>query len=385
MEIVILSSYPPRECGIATYTYNFTKNIEEVFPQINIRIIAINDSRNGEVYTYPKKVIWCMDQSDVTDFGKTGDFFQSSPYRVLHIQHEFGIYGGAKNFSIFKLIEKIKKPFLVTLHSTRPNPEYWEKEIISHLHQRNSFTIVQSNTAKRIMIQEYNGIPEKVVYIPHGVPVPPLHKRTSFRKKWEWENKIIALSFGLLKTEKGLENMIEATSMIKRKYPDFYYYILGKPHPRHRTYHGRFFLDYLKELAKKTGADNNVIIPGEYLDEETLLSLLIASDMVITPYARSAEKQTVSGVLSYALGCGKAVISTPYLHARELLAEGRGILVDFENVSSLVRAVTRLIEEERLKKSIEQKSFSLGKKFWWPEAVKRYMELYKCLEKENFQ
>ncbi len=383
MEIVILSSYPPRECGIATYTYNFARNMEAIFPRVKVKIIAINDSRNGEIYTYPEEVIWCMDQANAADFAKTGEFVHSSSYPFLHIQHEFGIYGGINNYSIFRLIEKLKKPFLVTLHSTCPRPQKWEKEIISYLHQENKFTVVQSKTAERIMIKEYNGIPEKVRYIPHGVPIPPLQKRASFRKKWQWEDKIIALSFGLLKAEKALETMIEATSIVKRRYPHFYYYILGKPHPRHKTYKGKFYLDYLKEWAKKTEAGSNVIIPGEYLDEETLLSFLTASDMVITPYAQSAEKQIVSGVLSYALGCGKAVISTPYLHARELLSGGAGILVDFNSPSSLAEAVIRLIEEKNLRESMEEKALLLGKEFWWPKVSKKYMELYKCLGKEN--
>ncbi|NOZ64074.1 MAG: glycosyltransferase [Caldiserica bacterium] len=385
MEIVILSSYPPRQCGIATYTYNFAKNLEAIFPRVKVKIIAINDSRNGEIYTYPEEVIWCMDQANLPDFAKTGAFVHSSPYPFLHIQHEFGIYGGRENYAILKLIERLNKPFLVTLHSTPPQPEVWEKEIISYLQQKNAFTVVQSQTAKSIMIEEYDGLPEKVAYIPHGVPIPPLRKRNSFREKWQWEDKVIALSFGLLKAEKALENMIEATSIVKRSYPNFYYYILGKPHPRHKIYKGKFFLDYLREWAKKTEAGSNVIIPGEYLDEDTLLSFLTASDMVITPYAQSAERQVVSGVLSYALGCGKAVISTPYLHARELLSQGAGILVDFNSPSSLAEAVIRLIEEKNLRSSMEEKSLLLGKEFWWPKVIGKYMELYKCLGKESSQ
>jgi len=379
----MISSCPPRQCGIATYTYNFAKNLEEIFPQVKVKIIAIDDSRNGEIYTYPEKVIWCMDQANAADFVKTGEFVRSSPYPFLHIQHEFGIYGGRKNYAIIKLIERLNKPFLVTLHSTPPQPEIWEKEIISYLHQKNEFTVVQSKTARKIMLEEYNGIPEKLAYIPHGVPIPPLKKRNSFQKQYKWEDKIVALSFGLLRAEKALENMIEATSIVKRKYPNFYYYILGKPHPRHKIYRGKFFLDYLREWAKKTGAGSNVIIPGEYLAENTLLSFLTASDMVITPYAQSAEKQVVSGVLSYALGCGKAVISTPYLHARELLSQGAGILVDFNSPSSLAEAVIRLIEEKNLRSSMEKKSLLLGKEFWWPEVIKKYMELYKCMVKES--
>ncbi|MCD6522060.1 glycosyltransferase [Candidatus Calescamantes bacterium] len=376
MKVLFLSSYPPRRCGIATFTFNLIQHLKNYYPRFSPAIIAIDDSKNKEIHQYGKEVVFVMDQSLPSSYERAAVFVNDSSYPLLHVQHEYGIYGGAKCFLILKLVQNLKKPFIVTFHSVSPEPEEWEKEILLNLHSQSLFTIVQSKTAKEIFLNIYGGKMEKLIYIPHGVPKPPSIDREKIREKLGWKNRFVILTFGLLNPRKGLEDLIQATSLISKEFPQVYTVILGRPHPRWEYKNGELYLNFLRKLAKDKGVEKNIFIPGEYLPEEELLSALLASDLVVTPYNSHAEKQVVSGVLTYALGCGKAVVSTPYLHAKELLSSGAGLLAEFENPISLAEKIKLVIKDRELHKKMESKALNIGQQFYWEEVAKKYWELY---------
>ena len=376
MKVLFLSSYPPRRCGIATFTFNLIQHLKNYYPRFSPAIIAIDDSKNKEIHQYGKEVVFVMDQSLPSSYEKAADFVNNSSYPFLHVQHEYGIYGGAKCLLIFKLVQKLKKPFIVTFHSVSPEPEEWEKEILLKLHSQSLFTIVQSKTAREIFLNIYGGKMEKLIYIPHGVPKPPSMDREKIREKLGWKNRFVILTFGLLNPRKGLEDLIQATSLISKEFPQVYTVILGRPHPRWEYKNGELYLNFLRKLAKDKGIEKNIFIPGEYLPEEELLTALVASDLVVTPYNSHAEKQVVSGVLTYALGCGKAVVSTPYLHAKELLSSGAGLLAEFENPISLAEKIKLVIKDRELHKKMENKALNIGQQFYWEEVAKKYWEVY---------
>ena len=380
MKILILSTYPPRKCGIATFTWNLVKHLRKNLSLSRLGIIAINDSHTQEIHSYGEDVVWVMDQSKISSYSQTAEFVNQSDYPFLHIQHEFGIYGGRENYSIFELVENLTRPFLVTFHSVPPEPEEWERRILEKIHKLSSFTIVQSRKAVEILESKYGGEGKKIVYIPHGVPRPPLEKREEWRRKWGWEEKFVLLTFGLLNPRKGLEDLIRATSMLYQEFPQIFTVILGRPHPRFFYFQGRPLTQYLLDLAEEKGVRDRVYIPGTYLSEDDLLSALVACDVVITPYRRVARGQIVSGVLSYALGCGKAVVSTPYLHAEELLSRGAGLLVEFDNPESLAQGIRMLLKNPEKLLKMEKKARELGENFYWDVVARRYGEVYRWMK-----
>ncbi|HIE43668.1 MAG TPA: glycosyltransferase [Candidatus Omnitrophica bacterium] len=380
MEILVLTTYPPRFCGIGTYAHNLVTHLRNL-NTIKIQVIAINDSKNREIHQYGEEVQWVMDQSIPSSYLETAKYINYSPYELLHIQHEFGIFGGVKNFSILELVKALSKPYMVTFHSTPPEPEDWEREILEGLYRRAEKVVVQSRTARRLLIENYGFSPDKISCIPHGIPDVELADSESLKRELGLEGKKIILTFGLLTPRKGIENVFPALSILKEEIPNLYYLIMGRPHPRWEITEGKTFSEHLMEKAKEQNVNSRVIIKSEFLEEGKMLKYIQAADIVLTTYSKTARKQVVSGVLSYAMGCGKAIISTPYLHAEELLSEGRGILVEFDNASALAENIKRVLENPQMKRESEKRAYNFSRSFRWSVVAEDYLRLYQSLIK----
>lgn len=382
MKVLMLSTYPPRFCGIATYTSNLVHYLKGL-PQLQIHILAINDSQNKEIYEYDEDVRWVMDQSVSSSYLEAARFINSSPYDLLHIQHEFGIFGGKGNFFILSLVESLTKPFVVTFHSTPPDPEDWEQKILKVLYEHSEKVVVQSRVAQRIVVENYGFSPGKISYLPHGVPEVKPEDTEDMKRKVGWGGKKIILTFGLFSPRKGIETVLKALSVLKKELPDLYYVILGRPHPRWERLHGGNFIEYLMKKAKERNIDSRVIIKAEFLKEEEMLKHILAADIIITPYPQAAIKQVVSGTLVYSAGCGKAIISTPYLHAQEILSDGRGVLIEFDNPRALAESIRKILHDSQFRRELEKKVYAFSRPFIWPVVAREYLQLYKHISQRK--
>lgn len=375
MDILMLATYPPRFCGIATYTFNLVHHLKNLSP-LQIGILAINDSKSKEIHTYSEEVQWVMDESSPSSYLETAKFINSSPSKLIHIQHEFGIFGGRRSFSILTLVESLTKPYIVTFHSTPPEPEDWEEKILKVLYEHSEKVVVQSRIAQRIVTENYGFSPRKISYIPHGIPKIKSEDSEALKREVGWKGKEILLTFGFLSPRKGIDTVLKALSLLKEELPNLYYVVLGRPHPRWEKIQRENFIEYLMKKAKELRVDSRLMIKPEFLKEEEMLRYIQAADIIITPYPQMAMKQVVSGVLVYSMGCRKAIISTPYLHAQELLSHERGVLIEFDNPWAVAENVRKILRNPHFKRKLEERAYGFSHSFVWPQVARKYLQLY---------
>ena len=381
IKIALIGNYVPRHCGIATFTRDLTESVigskagNEI--ESSAFVVAMNDP--GQTYEYPDIVVHTLRQNHQADYLEAVKFINFSDADAVVLQHEFGIFGGEDGVYILSLIRRLKKPLFVTFHTVIKKPSYNQKEIIRELGKKAQKVIVMSNLAINFLTRIYGFEKDKIALIEHGVPDFSYIKGDMFRKKLNLEGKKSLMTFGLLSRDKGLDTVIHALPQIIAKHPNLVYVILGKTHPAVVRSSGEEYRNYLKLLVEKYHLRDHVYFYDRYLTNEELFQYLNAVDIYVTPYLNKA--QITSGTLSYAIGAGTAVVSTPYWHAEELLAEGRGKLFPFRDPDALARVVNRLLDNPEELKEIRRKAHEFGKKTLWPEIGKRYLNLIaQCME-----
>lgn len=372
--VSFISSYIPRQCGIATFTndlaVSFTKlnNGTDLFSNVT----ALND--NPEGYKYPKDVKFEIKDKSINDFKEAAYYLNLSDKDVVNLQHEFGLYGGEAGSHILYLLENLKKPVVTTLHTVLEQPNEDQHKVIQEINRYSSYIVVQSERAVR-MLKEIYGVPaEKIVFIPHGAHDVPFLDTTYYKDKFQLTEKKVLLTFGLLGPGKGLEDVINALAEVVKTNPDTAYIILGATHPHVRKQYGESYRNSLENLVRKNGLENNVIFINRFVDTSELLEFLLMSDIYISPYHNM--QQIVSGTLTYALASGKAIISTPYWHAEEILREGKGVLYPAQDVNALAAAITDLLNDESKRNKMRRDAYEAGRKMIWPEVAKSYYELF---------
>lgn len=374
MKIANIGTYPPRECGIGTFTQNLLQSMvcdgaAERSP-ITGFVVALND--HEQVYAYPPEVKLLIRQEQQADYVEAANFINLSGADLCILEHEFGIYGGQNGVYILPLLHRLKIPLVVTLHTVLNSPSYNEKAVLKEICKMANKIVVMSHKAIGFLTSIYEVPKEKIVFIEHGVP--DIHfNHEEAKAEFKLEDKKVLLTFGFIGRNKGIETVIKALPGIIEKYPDTLYIVLGKTHPNVLRHSGEEYRNYLHRLIKSLNLGDHVLFLNEFIDQQELFKYLSASDIYITPYVN--EAQITSGTLSYALGAGCAVISTPYWHATELLANDRGRLFNFNNSDELATIFMELLDHPAMLKSLQKNAYAYGREITWPKIGEKYRTL----------
>lgn len=374
MKIAFIGTYPPRECGIGTFTKNLLHSMGNHNGGDSVEherfVVALNEYE--QVYSYPDEVKHVIEQEQQADYLEAANFINLGGADLCILQHEFGIFGGQNGVYILPLLHRLEIPLVVTLHTVLNSPSYNERAVLKEICKMASKVVVMSHKAVGFLKDVYNVPAEKIAFIEHGVPDIYFSQAQS-RKELKLENKKVLLTFGFIGRNKGIETVIRALPEIIKKYPDVLYMVLGKTHPNVLRHSGEEYRNFLHRLVKTLHLSDHVLFLNEFIGQKELFKYLSASDIYITPYLN--EAQITSGTLSYALGVGCAVISTPYWHAAELLADGRGRLFNFTDSDALARILEELFDNPALLKELQEKASEYGKKITWPKIGEKYITL----------
>jgi glycosyltransferase involved in cell wall biosynthesis len=376
MKIVYIGTYPPRKCGIGIFTndlYNsMVSNTDTSKDAIDGFIVAINDDE--QTSNYPEEVKLIIRQEHQRDYLEAVKFINLSGADICILEHEFGIFGGQNGMYILPLLYRLEIPLVVTLHTILKKPSYNEKAVLQEICKMANKIIVMSHKAIEFLIDIYDVDQGKIAFIAHGVPDIQFSQEQT-KKEFKLTNKKLLLTFGILSRNKGIETVIKALPEVVEKYPDVLYVVLGKTHPNVVRNSGEEYRNYLQLFTKKLHLDNHVVFIDEFISQKELFKYLCASDIYITPYLN--EAQITSGTLSYAVGVGSAVISTPYWHAVELLDDGRGQLFNFNDSEQLTKILLELLDSPEKLKRLRKKAYDYGRSITWPKSGEKYISLVK--------
>ncbi len=380
MRLAFIGTYPPRQCGIGTFTKNLFFAVNN-YSQTGINgnfIVALNDSTEG--YDYPEEVHFTIRQNEQEDYQAAAKYINLSGVDCCVLQHEFGIYGGDSGVYILPLLYRLEIPLVVTLHTILKTPSYDEKVILQEVCKMANKVVVMSKKAIGFLKDIYNVPEEKIIYIEHGVPDLKFSQEES-KREFRLENRQVLLTFGLISRNKGIETVIKALPKVVEKFPNLLYIVLGKTHPNVLRHSGDEYRVYLTRLVNELGLQRNVILINKFASQRELFKYLHASDIYITPYQN--EAQITSGTLAYAVGAGTAVVSTPYWHATEILDDGKGVLFDIGNTDQLTNVLLDLLSNPEKRNAIRQKAHEYGREITWPKVGAKYYELCSITSNED--
>jgi glycosyltransferase involved in cell wall biosynthesis len=373
MKICYIGTFPPRECGIATFTRNLADSMLTASDEAESNqgfVVAIND--NGLSYDYTREVKVVIRQEEQADYLEAANFINLSGANVCVLEHEYGIFGGQDGIYILPLLYRLKIPFIVTLHTVLKSPSYNQRAVMVEICKLAQSIVVMSQTAIDMLTAEYQIAAEKIALIAHGVPDMQFDQQSS-KKEFKLSSKKVLLTFGFIGRNKGIETVLKALPAVVGNYPEVVYIVLGKTHPNVIRHSGEEYRIYLMRMVKKLGIEKHVIFLNDFIDQSELFKYLSASDIYITPYTN--EAQITSGTLSYAIGAGSAVVSTPYWHAAELLAEGRGRLFDFNDSDALSAILLDLMDHPQVMTDLRKNAHDYGREITWPKIGKKYVQL----------
>ncbi|MGB8352677.1 MAG: glycosyltransferase family 4 protein [Chthoniobacteraceae bacterium] len=370
--IAFVGDYIPRQCGIATFTADLCEAIASVIPNEQCFVGAVNDRPGG--YAYSPRVRFEIEQEEIDSYRRAADFLNINNVEVACVQHEFGIYGGKAGNHLLTLLRDLNMPIVTTLHTVLKDPNESQRRVMEQLMQLSDRVVVMAERGHDFLREIYNVPERKIDVIPHGIPDIPFIDPNFYKDQFGVEGKKVLLTFGLMGRSKGLEHVIEALPAILEKHPDVVYIVLGATHPALIQHEGESYRIGLERLAEAKGVKRNVIFYNRFVTIDELKEFIGAADIYLTPYLN--EAQITSGTLAYTFGAGKAVISTPYWYAQELLADDRGILVPFSNSGAIAEAVMRLLDNPAQCNTMRKNAYLLGREMIWPEVAKRYVESF---------
>lgn len=375
MKIAYISTYPPRECGIAIFNSNLIRSIisnsDNHDIETNANVVAVSDRAEG--YVFPPEVKFVIQQDRQVDYIDAANNINFSNSEVCILEHEFGIFGGESGIYILPLLHRLKVPLIAIFHTVLKEPDFTQRSIFQSIGTMAQKIVIMSNLAKDFLTDIYHIPQEKLVVIEHGVPDFEISSKVKMKKKFNLEGRKIILTFGLLSRNKGIETVIQALPKVVAEYPDVLYMVLGHTHPNILRTSGEEYRNYLNLLVKKLKLENHVYFNKAFVDEQTLFEYLSATDIYITPYIN--EKQITSGTLAYAVGAGIPVVSTPYWHAQELLAEERGVFFPFKDSAKLSDLLNHLFGHPQELKKLGDNAYEYGKHLKWKITGSRYLEL----------
>jgi glycosyltransferase involved in cell wall biosynthesis len=371
-KIAFVGDYLPRKCGIATFTFDLRNAVASQYPSVECIVVPVDDVEEG--YDYPTEVRFEIQEQELASYRRAADFLNFANVDVVCLQHEYGIYGGAAGGHVLALLRDLRVPIVSTLHTVLESPNDDQRRALQKLCELSSRVIVMSERSRRFLTSVYGVAEEKIDLVPHGIPDMPFVDPNFFKDQFDVEGKFVALTFGLISPNKGIEHVLRAMPKVIERSPDFMYIILGATHPNLVRDQGEVYRIGLERLAQRLNIKKNVIFYNRFVDQRELTEFIGAADIYITPYLNQA--QSVSGTLAYSFGCGKAVISTPYWHAEELLAEDRGILVPFGDSESISRAIIDLWQDEPRRHAMRKRAYLMGREMIWSHVAHQYMESF---------
>jgi glycosyltransferase involved in cell wall biosynthesis len=369
--IALLGNSPPRLCGIATFTRDVAAAIDAAFPEIDIDLYAMND--RGSDHDYPAQVVCSIDQDELRDYIQAAHRINHSRADVLLIQHEYGIFGGPAGVMLLRLLDRVDAPVVTTLHTVLEHPNAEQRTVIDALARRSSRLIVMAEKGREILMRVHGLSAEKIAVVPHGAPDRPRAGGAVLKPRFGFDSHRVLITFGLLSPNKGIETMIRAMPAIVARHPDALYVVLGATHPHLVAQEGEAYRETLVALADELGVGGQVRFVDGFLEQEELLDYLQAADVYVTPYL--SETQITSGTLSYAVALGKPVVSTPYWHAAELLADDVGILVPFGDAPGFATAILRLLDDPDRLDAMGARAYAIGRGMLWAKLADAYLRI----------
>ena len=370
--IAFIGNYLPRQCGIATFTADLCESIAAEFSETQCFALPVNDIEEG--YPYPPRVRFELTEKDIESYRRAAEFLNINNVDIVSLQHEYGIYGGRAGGHILALLRELRMPVVTTLHTVLQSPSPDQRRVLEEVATFSDRLVVMSKCGVDFLQEIYGIRPEKIDMIPHGIPDVPFVDPSFYKDHFGVEGKTVLLSFGLLSANKGIETVISALPAILEKHPNVVYIILGATHPHVLRNEGESYRLSLQRLAEEHGVEGQVIFYNRFVSSEELTEFIGAADIYITPYLDVA--QITSGTLAYTLGAGKAVVSTPYWYASEMLDEERGALVPFRDPSALAGQVIDLLDNESKRHAMRKRAYLFGRDMVWSQVAHRYMESF---------
>jgi glycosyltransferase involved in cell wall biosynthesis len=377
--IAFIGNYLPRQCGIATFTTDLCESIADQFKETACIALPVNDIEAG--YDYPLRVRFELTEKDIESYRRAADFLNINNVDMVSLQHEYGIFGGRAGSYILTLLRELRMPIVTTLHTILRDPDPDQRRVLDEIVSRSDRVVVMSKRGAEFLESIYHVPGEKIDLIPHGIPDVPFVDPSFHKDLFGVEGKSVLLSFGLLSPNKGIENVIKALPLIVKKFPNVIYIIVGATHPHVLQNEGETYRLSLQWLAHEVGVEGNVIFYNRFVSLEELNQFIGAADIYVTPYLD--EAQITSGTLAYTLGAGKAVISTPYWYAEEMLAEGRGVLVPFRDPQALADQVIDLLGNDSKRHSMRKRAYMFGREMIWSQVARCYMDTFERARTER--
>lgn len=370
--VALIGNYLPRRCGIATFTTDLAEALSHHTLDQGCWVVAMNDKPEG--YIYPEKIRFEINQKLLSDYGLAADFLNINQVDVVCLQHEYGIFGGPAGSHILKLLSELRMPIVTTLHTVLAEPTDEYRTVMMRLAELSDRLIVMSHKAIDLLQTVYDIDPQKITFIPHGIPDVPFVDPSYYKEQFGVLGKKMLLTFGLLSKNKGVEYVLRALPNVIEQFPDIAYIILGATHPHVLKNEGEAYRLSLQQLVQKLGLEKHVFFQNRFVTMRELTEYLSAADIYVTPY--DDEAQITSGTLAYAMGTGKPVVSTPYWYAAEMLAEGRGLLVPFKNANAMADALIELLENDDKRHSIRKHAYDFCRDSVWEKVAICYLQVF---------
>jgi glycosyltransferase involved in cell wall biosynthesis len=377
-KVALLGSHLPRQCGIATFTSDLSDALEAASTGIDCCVVAVSDIERR--YTYQERVRFEISESELVSYCRAANFLNDSSVGVLSLQHEYGIYGGNAGAYVLELLRKLRMPIVTTLHTILAEPTIAQRLVMDELTQLSDRLVVMSQHGAELLRRVHQVPVNKIDVIPHGFDAIPLDGNS--KDVLGLADHSIILTFGLLSPDKGIEYMIDALPAILARFPNTVYVVVGVTHPHVKVHDGEAYRLMLEDRAKRLGVESQVRFHNRFVSHDELRAFLSAADIYVTPYLK--PEQSTSGTLAYALGSGKAVISTPYRYAQELLGEGRGILVPWRDSDAIATHVTELLGSDSYRHAMQRRATAYTSDMAWPCVARRYIQSYE-LAVEDFK
>lgn len=366
----MIGNFPPRRCGIATFTSDLHAAISALPGVERCDVYAMSE----ESLAYPDAVAMAIPSDDPAAYLEAAQRINASGAQVVSLQHEFGIFGGSAGAMLLPLLAALRPQIVTTLHTVLENPDADQRRVLQAIVAGSARIVVMVEKGREILRRVYHASPTKIVVAPHGAPDMAHEPSMGFKTKFGWTGRSVLLTFGLLSPNKGIEHMLAALPSIVKRRPNVLYVVLGATHPHLKTHAGEAYRENLVALAERLGVSRHVAFVDEFVANESLYDYLRAADIYVTPYLN--EAQITSGTLAYAVALGRPVVSTPYWHARELLAHGSGVLCPFAAPAALADAVNKLLDDDVERIAISKRAYALGRETTWPQIARRYAAIF---------
>jgi glycosyltransferase involved in cell wall biosynthesis len=371
VRVAVIGNHLPRQCGIATFTTDLCDAVAAEYGAAAVSVVAVNDPQSR--YSYPPRVRFEISESDLSSYKAAAHFLNSSNVDLVCLQHEYGIFGGNAGSHVLRLLQRLKMPVVTTLHTVLREPDADQLIVMQEIAARSDRLILMSEHSSQFLQDIFRVPSRKIDLIPHGIPHLPFAEPAAYKDSFS-TGKTVLLTFGLLSPNKGFESVIQALPSILSRHSNVVYIIAGATHPHVKRREGDRYRLQLEALAKDLGVEENVVFYNRFVSPQEMAALVGSADIYVTPYRY--ETQAVSGTLAYALGAGKAIISTPYWHAAELLGDGRGVLVSFQDPAAIADAAIDLLDNDDAREAMRKRAYLYARHMVWDQVAQSYMRTF---------